>query len=135
MRRKWGIICTFFIIICINLWNVQQKPKIVSCITTMDTAYLTVLARGSCLEDKETVAQEIIESCRKNAFENIVLVSDKAEYPRSLYISVYKNEKQLKEGKEWMSIRYIPRDEADDCDITVALERYEMFIDGRLVKK
>ena len=43
LAKKWVIICTICIIMWMVFVNMLQRPKLVSSITTMDTAYLTIL--------------------------------------------------------------------------------------------
>lgn len=90
----------------------QRRPKIVSSITTMDTAYLTVVANKIYIVDQEALAREILEMCRENAFDDIKLTTEDKAYPHTLYISVYQNESQLNEGKELLSIKYVPAEES-----------------------
>lgn len=135
-KKKWvflivGVIC---LIGCLCLINVQKKPKLVSSITSLDTAYLTILVEQWFAGNKEETAKEIVEMCRQNAFTNIRLISEGKDYPRTLFISVYKTEKQMKRGSLWMSIKYVRKDESSAHNIASAPENYQLYIDGRLVK-
>ena len=102
MRKRWGIICTILVICIVSFYNIQKKPKVVSCITTMDTTYITVLLREKWWIDKEIVAQEIIKMCENNEFADIKFSFDKDIY----YITVYRNRYQLNRGIEWIFIKY-----------------------------
>lgn len=106
MRKKWGIICVFLTICVICICKVQQKPEAVSCITTMDTTYLTVLMRGNWFADKREAAQEIIEMCENNSFDDIKLSIWSEQGPEIFYITVYKNKTQMNKGIVWMTIIY-----------------------------
>lgn len=102
MRKKWKIICAILVICAVCFCNIQKKPKVVSCITTMDTTYITVLLGGKWPTDKEIVAQEIIEMCEKNEFADIKFSVDKD----ICYITVYQNRYQLNRGIEWIFVKY-----------------------------
>lgn len=106
MRKKWWTISIIFIIFWIIIVNMEQKPKVVSSITTMDTTYLTVLVNGGYFATKEAVAQEIVEMCKENAFEDIKILTRTGEDPRTFYITVYRSRRRMNEGKAWMTIRY-----------------------------
>ena len=102
MRKKWGIICTILVIGIVSFYNIQKKPKVVSCITTTDTAYITVLLEGKWPTDREIVARKIIEMCEKKEFAEIKFSVDKDTY----YVTVYRNRCQLNKGVEWILIKY-----------------------------
>ena len=106
MRKKLGITCTILLICLICLYEVLQKPKIVSCITTMDTAYLTVIANGHFFSDKNKFALEIVEMCKENTFDDIKLSTQSGIYPSKLYITVYRRKEQMDGGSVWMTIVY-----------------------------
>ena len=102
MRKKWGIICAILVICVISVCNIWKKPKIVSCVTTMDTTYITVLMGEIWLLDKEIAVQEIIEMCQKNEFTDIKFSNHCDIY----YITIYRNTYQLNIGKEWIFVKY-----------------------------
>ena len=106
MRKKWGIICAILVICGLILCSMWKKPKIVNCITTIDTTYITVLWRGSRFANKEMVVQEVIEMCKKNQFADIKLSNSSRQPFSGVYITIYKNKHQMREGMVWMRILY-----------------------------
>lgn len=43
MKKKWRMLGGICIILVLIFANIPQKPRIISSITTFDTAYLTIL--------------------------------------------------------------------------------------------
>lgn len=106
MRKKWGIVCAILVICGISLCSVWKKPKIVNCITTMDTAYITVLWNDRGLADKEKAAETVIELCKKNAFQELKLSEETQKNIGTYYITIYKSVRQMKRGKNWITFYY-----------------------------
>lgn len=102
MKRKWGIMCVFFLICILIFCNIWKEPEIVSCITTVDTTYITILLHGMGVTDKETTAQEVVELCIRNGFKDIKFSADQNTY----FITIYRNVRQLKEGDVWFHVMY-----------------------------
>lgn len=106
MRKKSEILCVILVICMICIYCYRQNPKIVNCITTMDTAYLTVVMRGSWFAEKEETAWKIIDMCENNGFEDIKFSIKSRENLAAFYVTVYKTTYQMDRGKQWMIIRY-----------------------------
>ena len=51
MRKKWIIFCIILVIIGVFIINRPHKPKLISNITTLDTAYMTILVDRSEAKD------------------------------------------------------------------------------------
>lgn len=102
MSKKWRIICTIILFCLISFYSIREKTKIVSCITTVDAAYMTVLLRGIWPADEETAAKKVIELYEKNGFANIKFSTDK----ELCYITIYQNGNQMSKGTEWFTIKY-----------------------------
>ena len=103
--KKWWIIC----IICINaavlIWKIPQNPKIISSITTLDTAYLTILVDKSETKNVKKLEKKILQMCREDAFEEIKLNTEDRPLAQKLYIFVYISEADLKTGKPFLVIK------------------------------
>ena len=110
MGKKIGIICTICLIVSLVFGNIPQKPKLISSITTLDTAYLTILVDQKGLKDVENLEKEIIQMCRTNAFENIKLETEDKQMAQRLYISVYLSKKDLENGTPYLTIKNDARD-------------------------
>lgn len=63
-----------------------RDPELISCIVSMDTAYMSVLAEGWELSEKEELQKEIQTLCRKTG-------------ASKRYISVYLTRDDLERGK------------------------------------
>lgn len=110
MAKKWVIICTICIIMWMVFVNMLQRPKLVSSITTMDTAYLTILVDETKINNLEKLKKRIIELCANDGFEGIKLQTEDRTPAKKYYISVYVSENDLKEGKEYLTFSF-QRDE------------------------
>ena len=106
MAKKGFLICTICIVIGIIFVNMPQKPKLVSSITTMDTAYLTILVDERETKNLEQLKKKIIHLCKTDGFKEMKLQTDDKEAVKKYYISVYIDEKKLEEGKEYLTILY-----------------------------
>lgn len=67
--------------------------------------HLNVVINRLIVPDKQKVAEEIIEHCRKNDFKNILFSYDVA-YPNKLEVSVYLSEWNARKGEVVFSFVY-----------------------------
>lgn len=104
--KKWLVICTICIIAGGFFVNIPQKPKLISSITTMDTAYLTILVDKTETKNLEELKKKIIYLCKTDGFKEIKLKTDDKESVKKYYISIYTGEKELEEGREPLTILY-----------------------------
>lgn len=105
MVKKWGVICTICIIVCLIFVNVPHKPKLVSSITTLDTAYLTILVDKIEIKNVKKLEEKLLQMCREDSFENIKLQTSDKAMPKKLYISVYVSQYDLESGNVYMTIK------------------------------
>ena len=105
MRKKLSIICTICIIVYVAFCNIPQKPKLISCITTFDTAYLTILVDRKSIKNVENLEEEILQMCRADSFDNIKLQTEDKPMAQRLHISVYFSEQDLEKGTPYLTIK------------------------------
>lgn len=106
MVKKWVVICTICIVIGVVFVNMKQGPKLVSSITTMDTAYLTILVHEAEITTLEKLKKRLIELCENDGFEGIKLHTEDRTPVEKYHISVYVSEKDLKQGKEYLTFSF-----------------------------
>ena len=95
MKRKFVVLITFCIIVILFYVNYPNEPKIISNITTLDTAYLTILVDKRELRNIKKLEEKLLNLCKEKQFEEI-----------NIYISVYTSQKDLKEGTQSMKLTY-----------------------------
>lgn len=98
MRKIVGFICTICIALGVAFWNIPHEPKIVSSITTMETAYLSIVVDPREVKDVEKLKEKILQMCREDSFENIKLHAEDKAMAKRLYISVYTSMNNLENG-------------------------------------
>ena len=105
MRKKWSIICIIGLIVGMILGNLPQKPKLISSITTMDTAYLTILVDKREAENVEKLKEKLLQMCREDSFEEMKLSTKERPLAENLCITVYTSRKDLNEGNPFVTIK------------------------------
>lgn len=106
MMKKIGIICTIGIIVILFTVNVRKKPEIVSCVTTLDRGYLTILVNPIDFGNVKKMEEKISWMCKNDAFETIKLRSDEKEDIRYWHITVYSSKANLEKGKNGYLIKF-----------------------------
>lgn len=102
MKRKVGIILAICLIVAFIIGKCSEKPRIVSSITTMDTAYITVLVPKWDTYNVEQLKEKLIQMCLEDEFSEIKLRTEDKPAAESFHISVYTSAKNLDEGKEFL---------------------------------
>lgn len=105
MIKKVGFIFTILLLGLVILWSKEQKPKIVSSITTMDRAYLTILVDKRDTKNLEKLEEKILKMCREDSFEEIKLQTDDKPMAKKLHIFVYSSKKDLEKGVNFLTIK------------------------------
>ena len=106
MTKKWGIIYTICLVICLGILLIPQKPKLISSITTKETAYLTILVDKREVLNVNKLRQKLIRMCIEDSFEEIKLQTEENPLEKRLYISVYTSRKDMEKGNLYMTITY-----------------------------
>lgn len=95
MKRKFVFLISICIIVILIYASIPNEPKIISNITTLDTAYLTILVDKRELRNIKKLEEKLLDLCKENQFEEI-----------NIYISVYTSRNDLKEGTHSMTLTY-----------------------------
>lgn len=102
-KVTWGILVTLTIVLLL-IGNVPKRPRLVNSINSGETAYLTVLVDKRETKDQEKLEEKILKMCREDSFSGIKLQAEDKEPVKKYYIKVYRGEKALEEGKEYILI-------------------------------
>lgn len=105
LPKKWFVICTICIVTGMIFVNRPQRPRLISSITTMETAYLTILVDEAEITDLEKLKKKIIHLCKIDGFQEIKLQTEDRVPAKRYYISIYISENDLKEGKEYLTFK------------------------------
>lgn len=105
MTKKASLICIICIIVALIFVSIPQKPRIISSITTFDTAYLTILVDKKEMKNIEKLEAKILQMCREDAFENIKLQTEDKPMVQNFCISVYTSKKDLEKGIPFFTIK------------------------------
>ena len=79
--------------------NFRQQPKLVSCITTLDSGYLTILVNPVEFVNLEKMEEKITQMCRNDAFETIKLRTKEKESIKRWHITVYSSKSDMERGR------------------------------------
>ena len=88
-----------------------QKPKLMSNITTLDTAYLTILVDKREIKNIKKLEMKLLRMCKKDQFDFIKLQTEDRDLPENLHISVYASKEDLEKGQNCVTFTY---NEGDD---------------------
>ena len=105
MKKKWRMLGGICIILVLIFANIPQKPRIISSITTFDTAYLTIFVDKFETRNVEKLKDKILQMCREDAFENIKLQTEDKPMVQNFHISVYTSRKDLESGIPFLTIK------------------------------
>ena len=106
MTKKWGILSILCISCVLIFAKFVQKPKLVSSITTFDTAYLTILVNRFDFINAEKLEKKLIFMCKEDGFENIKLYAEDKCIPKNWYIMVYSDMRDLENGENGRCIKF-----------------------------
>ena len=106
MKKKVGIILAICLIAAVIIGKCSEKPRIVSSITTMDTAYITVLVPRWNIYNVEQLKEKLIQMCLEDEFLEIKLRAEDKPAAKRFYISVYTSESDLTKVKEFMNLKW-----------------------------
>lgn len=106
MKRKVGVVLAICLIAGVIIGKCSEKPRIISCITAMDTAYITVLVPKWNIYHVDKLKQELIRMCLEDEFREIKLSTEDKPAAGKIFISVYISESDLAKGKEFMNLRW-----------------------------
>lgn len=106
MIKKWCVICSICIIVGVTFVNMPQKPKLVSSITTLDTAYLTILVNKRETKNVEKLEEKLLQMCREDDFDNIKLHTEDKPAAKKWHISVYSSQRDLEKGNRCLTITH-----------------------------
>lgn len=107
-----GIVCIIIILLCCYLQFGREMEVYNSSSFTAENyceEHLNVGVNRLIVPDKQKVAEEIIEHCRKNDFKNIIFSYD-VIYPNKLEVGVYLSKWNARKGKEVFSFVYITKE-------------------------
>lgn len=103
-----GIVCITIILLCCYL-QFGRKMEVYNCTSFIAENYceehLNVVVNRLIVPDERKVAEEIIEHCRKNDFNNVIFSYDVA-YPNKMKVSVYLSKWNARNGKAVFSFVY-----------------------------
>ena len=106
MLKKWGIASAIGIFLMCTFFYFSQPPKLVSCITDLDQAYLTVLVNPLEFVNLDRLEKKIVFLCVEDGFENMRLYTEGKAVPKEWHIKVYSCRNDLKMGKNGVVIDY-----------------------------
>lgn len=106
MGKKWITICTICLILCFGILVIPKKPKLISSITTKETAYLTILVDKRELWNVNKLKEKLIQMCIEDSFREMKLQTEERPLEKRLYISVYTSRRDMEDGKTYMTITY-----------------------------
>lgn len=105
MRKKRRIALLALLMAGLLIGNGRRRPRLISSITTLDTAYLTILVDPEDAEDVENLKEKLLEMCREDQFSGIKLHTEGKQEPQTYYFRIYTSEKKLKEGTPQVTIK------------------------------
>ena len=111
MRRRIFILVTICLIVSLGYINFPKEPRIISNITTMDTAYLTILVDKREIKNIKNLEIKLLKMCKEDQFESMKLQTEDKELPENLHISVYASKEDLEKGEHCVIFTYKEGDE------------------------
>ena len=98
MSKKRIIFCTIFVIVGAFMFYRPHKPKLVSNITIVDSAYLTILVDKWETNNIKKLEEKLLQMCRDDSFENMKLYTQDRILPENLHFFVYTSRRNLHNG-------------------------------------
>ena len=111
MKEKWRMLGGICIILVFIFVNIPQKPRIISSITTFDTAYLTILVDKREIKNIKKLEIKLLKMCKEDQFESIKLQTEDRDLLENLHISVYASKEDLEKGEHCVTFTYKEGDE------------------------
>ena len=111
MKKKWRMLGGICIILILFFVNIPQRPRIISSITTFDTAYLTILVDKREIKNIKKLEIKLLKMCKEDQFESIKLQTEDRDLPENLHISVYASKEDLEKGEHCVTFTYKEGDE------------------------
>ena len=145
-RKKQCVIVSLFIF-CVAMisyyepkkykqWQEDHSgvPDVVSCMSTNNDHYLTVVANSSKIVDKEKFARQVIHMCQNNSFHSVRFSTDINGYPTGLDITVYLNRREVEKGEPVCKIEFSADDFTGEYDIKNDAEKFHLYLDGKEIE-
>ena len=104
MLKKLGKICIISIIVVVMFGRFLKQPKLVTCITTMDQAYLTILVNPLEVINVEKLEEKISWMCKNDAFETIKFRTKEREPIKCWHVTVYTSRYAMEKGVHGVTI-------------------------------
>ncbi len=98
MKKKWSVIGFICIILTLIFVNMPQKPRMISSVTTFDTAYLTILVDKKEMLNIKKLEEKILKMCKEDLFDEMKLNTEDRSLPENLHISIYTGKSELQKG-------------------------------------
>lgn len=102
MRKRWKILITIMAVVCLTPIMIPSKPQLISSITTLDSAYLTILVDKKEIRNIKKLEEKLVRMCRFDQFDEMKLQTEDKQLPEKLNISVYTSRKDLEKGNLYM---------------------------------
>lgn len=106
MRCRWKFLIAIMVIVCLLPSIIPNKPQLISSITTLDSAYLTILVDKREIRNIKKLEEKLVQMCQGDKFEKIKLQTEDKKLPEKLNISVYTSRKDLEKGDLYMKFTY-----------------------------
>ena len=106
MARKLVKFCIIGILVGAILVKILHEPKLVSCITTMDHAYLTILVNPLEFVDTDKLEEKVVRMCKEDDFDNIKLQTEERAFVKRWDITVYSSKCNMQKGTHGYSIEF-----------------------------
>ena len=106
MARKLVKFCIICILVGAILVKILHEPKLVSCITTMDHAYLTILVNPLEFVDMEKLEEKIVRMCKEDEFDNMKLQTEERAFVKQWDIMVYSSKCNMQKATNGFSIEF-----------------------------
>jgi hypothetical protein len=110
MKRKYKILVAILVIVSIVQINIPHKPKLISNVTTLDTAYMTILVDKSEIKNIKKLEEKLLQMCREDSFDEMKLHTAEHSLAERLVFTIYVSKLDLKMGKPYITIKKDARD-------------------------
>lgn len=134
MKRKWKILIIFICtMVCIDRCYYVSKSRI-EVVSTRNlisknniTLELDVVLNKRFNQDCEKTAEEIVQHCVENNFENIMLSYDKG-YPNELIARVYLTRENFDKGNCYYELNYSLKENSDERTYNIVENREKYLL-------
>lgn len=111
----------------------EREPDVISSMKLNQDEIMIVTANRNKIENKITFADLLIQKYKSNTYHSIIFSTDYG-YATSLKFKVYLWKEQIESHDPEMIVEYKPIDRGKKHDIIHDSEKYQMYIDGKLVE-